>query len=244
MTDLHAPIRHIGHPSGTPSPNYWRSFPPQLLTPEEVTAIIGGCSAQSRTGIRNRALLTLFYRSGIRISEAIGAPARPERRFRGRDGREKIQPPQPAIPPLKLSAVDLKAHSLRLLDTKSGKPQTRGFHPSAEDTLLRWTDVRKDMGLRGGPMFCTLAGDPLQAPYVRLLLKRLAAQAGVDKRVHPHGFRHTFAVELLQAGVDVATISKLLGHSSIAVTARYLDHLTNYQAVTALEAVDLPPLGA
>ena len=69
-------------------------------------------------------------------------------------------------------------------------------------------------------------------------------QADIDKRVHPHGFRHTFAVELLQAGVDVATISKLLGHSSIAVTARYLDHLTNHQAVTALEAVDLPPLGA
>ena len=100
------------------------------------------------------------------------------------------------------------------------------------------------MGLRGGPMFCTLRGDPLQAPYVRLLLKRLAAQADVDKRVHPHGFRHAFAVELLQAGVDVTTISKLLGHSSIAVTARYLDHLTNGQAIKALAAIDLPPLGA
>lgn len=244
MTDLHAPMRRIGAPPGTPSASFWRDFPPELLTPEEVAAIIGGCSAQSRTGIRNRALLTLLYRSGIRISEAIGAPARPERRVRGRDGREKTQPPQPAIPPLKVSAVDLKSHSLRLLDTKSGKPQTRGFHPSAEDTLLRWIDVRKGMGLRSGPMFCTLAGDPLHAQYVRLLLKRLAVRADIDKRVHPHGFRHTFAVELLQAGTDVMTISKLLGHSSIAVTARYLDHLTNGQAIKALAAIDLPPLGA
>ena len=98
MTDPHAPIRHIGHQTGTPSPSYWRDFPPELLTPGEVTAIIGGCSAQSRTGIRNRALLTLLYRSGIRISEAIGAPARPERRFRGRDGRGE-DPAAPARDP-------------------------------------------------------------------------------------------------------------------------------------------------
>ena len=75
-----------------------------------------------------------------------------------------------------------------------------------------------------------------------LLLRRLAAKAGIDKRVHPHGLRHTFADELRAAGVDVVTISKLLGHSSIAVTARYLDHLTNGQAVDALQNVDLPAL--
>ena len=74
------------------------------------------------------------------------------------------------------------------------------------------------------------------------MLHRLAAAAGVEKRVHPHGLRHTFAWELEQAGVPVSVISALLGHSSIAVTARYLNHLTNHQAVSALEAVDLPPL--
>jgi integrase len=61
--------------------------------------------------------------------------------------------------------------------------------------------------------------------------------------VHPHGLRHTFADELRAAGMDVVKISKLLGHSSIAVTNRYLDHLTNDQAVAALEAVELPSLG-
>ncbi len=54
--------------------------------------------------------------------------------------------------------------------------------------------------------------------------------------------RHTFAVELEAAGTPATTISKLLGHSSVAVTARYLDHLTNRQAVTALESAELPPL--
>ena len=78
--------------------------------------------------------------------------------------------------------------------------------------------------------------------YARNLTKRLAVKIGTDKRVHPHGLRHTFAVELEQAGTPVTTISKLLGHSSIAVTARYLDHLTNDQAVSALEGVELPDL--
>jgi integrase len=76
------------------------------------------------------------------------------------------------------------------------------------------------------------------------MLPRLARRAGIDKRVHAHGLRHTFAVELEAAGTPVTTISKLLGHSSVAVTARYLDHLTNRQAVAALQAVALPPLAA
>jgi site-specific recombinase XerD len=242
VADAIAPIRQIGTPPGQPSPNFWRNFPPELLTPEEVAAIIGGCSARSRTGIRNRALLTLFYRSGIRISEAVGAPARPERRIRGRDGSEKIQPPQDAIPPLRVSGVNLDGHTIRVLHGKGDKATTRGFHPSATDALARWIDTRKSMGLRGGPIFCTLRGDPLHAQYVRILLGRLAERAGVDKRVHPHGFRHTFAVELREAGTDVAVISKLLGHSSIAVTVRYLDHLTNGQAIEALAGIDLPSL--
>lgn len=78
---------------------------------------------------------------------------------------------------------------------------------------------------------------------MRILLGRLADKAGIEKRVHPHGLRHTFADELRVAGVDVVVISKLLGHSSIAVTSRYLDHLTNHQAVTVPEGVDLPEVG-
>jgi site-specific recombinase XerD len=180
-----------------------------------VAAVIGECSPRSRTGIRNRALLTLLYRSGLRISEALA---------------------------LRPSDVDLKRHTCRVLHGKGDKATVRGFHPSATDALARWIDTRKGLGLRNGPLFCTLDGGAMSDRYVRNLLHRLAAEAGIEKRVHPHGLRHTFADELRSAGVDVVTISKLLGHSSISVTSRYLDHLTNAQAVAALEGVDLPPL--
>lgn len=206
----------FGSAKGEEPGNKGRTFPPEPLTPAEVAAIIAGCSPRARTGIRNRALLTLLYRSGLRISEALA---------------------------LKPSDVDLARHTVRVLHGKGDKATVRGFHPTATDALARWIDTRKGLGLRNGPLFCTLEGGPLHDQYVRLLLGRLADKAGIDKRVHPHGLRHTFADELRAAGMDVGAISKLLGHSSIAVTSRYLDHLTNAQAVSALEEIALPPLG-
>lgn len=243
MTDQNPPPRRLGTPPGRPSPLFKETLPAEILTSAEIAAIIGGCSSRSKTGIRNRALLTLLYRSGIRISEALGAPARPERRFRDcSSDAVKIQAPRPAIPPLRLADVNLDERTIRVLHGKGNKATTRHYHASADDALARWVDTRKAMGLRGGPLFCTLDGGQLHAQYVRGLLGRLSARAGIDKRVHPHGFRHTFAVELRRAGTDIAAISKLLGHSSISVTARYLDHLTNDEAAKALAAADLPPL--
>jgi integrase/recombinase XerD len=197
------------HPGGA---NKGKKYPGEPLTPEEVAAVISQCSTRSVIGIRNRALLTLLYRSGLRISEVLA-----------------LRPPD----------VNFTAHSIRLLDTKTGEPQTRGFHPSADDALMRWIDRR--CGIRG-PLFCTLDGGPVSPQYVRMLMKRLAAAAGIEKRVHPHGLRHTFAVELETAGTPLTVISKLLGHETLHTTQRYLDHLTNRQAVTALQAVTLPPL--
>jgi site-specific recombinase XerD len=199
------------------SPLAGRRFPPELLTPDEVAAMLSKCSMRAPTGIRNRAMLMLLYRSGLRISELLA---------------------------LKPADVDLAKHTVRVLHGKGDKATTRGFHPSATDALARWLDVRKQRGLNhnGNRLFCTLDGSPIYGQYVRLMMQRLAAKSGIEKRVHPHGLRHTFAFELEAAGMTVTQISKLLGHSSIAVTARYLDHLSNSQAVSALEAVELPEL--
>ena len=192
---------------------HWEIEP---LTPAEVTAILARCSKRAPTGIRNRALLMLLYRSGLRITEALT---------------------------IKASNVNLEDHSIRIHHGKGDKATVRGFHPSATDALVRWMDTRKALGFRGGPLFCTLQGGQVSDRYVRDMLKRYAAKADVDKRVHPHGLRHTYADELRKAGADVLTISKLLGHSSIAVTNRYLDHLSNAAAIGVLEALDLPEIG-
>ena len=59
-------------------------------------------------------------------------------------------------------------------------------------------------------------------------------QAGIEKRVHPHGLRHTHAAELRAEGVDIGIISKQVGHRSTATTARYLDHIAPWAVVEAI----------
>ena len=96
--------------------------------------------------------------------------------------------------------------------------------------------MRSQRGINGRnkPLFCTLDGEVLDASYVRRMLKRMAARAGIEKRVHPHGLRHTGASELLSEGVDVGVISKQLGHKSIATTARYLDHISPQRVIDTM----------
>jgi len=67
-----------------------------------------------------------------------------------------------------------------------------------------------------------LDGGRIDSSYVRRLLPRLAAKAGVDRRVHAHGLRHTYAAELAREGTAINVIRDALGHTSLAVTDRYL----------------------
>lgn len=78
------------------TPTTGKTFPAELLTPAEVQALIAACSPTSRSGSRNRALLTLLYRSGLRISEAIGDPGDPSRRSRCRAARRSRRPGIPS----------------------------------------------------------------------------------------------------------------------------------------------------
>jgi integrase/recombinase XerD len=84
-------------------------------------------------------------------------------------------------------------------------------------------DRRQRLGINGRRrLFCRLDGGPLDQSYVRHLLRRLAGKAGIDKRVHPHGLRHTYAAELAREGVPMNVLRDALGHSTLATTDRYL----------------------
>jgi site-specific recombinase XerD len=179
--------------AGMTPPNAGKKYPAEVLTADEVRALMGGCSARSASGIRNRALIALLYRSGLRVSEIVA---------------------------LRPADVDMRKHSVRVLHGKGDKATTRGFHPSCDDALARWIDTRKALGLKKGPLFCTLAGGPVSDQYVRNLLHRLGRQAAVEKRVHPYGLRHTYAVELARRSAgesDIQAARPLLdrGHQPV-----------------------------
>ena len=71
--------------------------------------------------------------------------------------------------------------------------------------------------------------------YVNAMLKTSARAAGITKRVHPHGLRHAHATELAAENVPINVISRQLGHSSSAITAKYLDHIDPKQVVETMQ---------
>lgn len=205
-----SPVTQPGHRAGVRPPNAGRRFPPEVLTPDEARALLRVPSSSAPTGIRNRALLAVLYRGGLRLSEALAL----ERRD-----------------------VDPAKCALAVRHGKGDRHRLVGMDAAAFALVERWLDVRKGLGLaRVRPIFCTLEGRPLHASYVRTLLPRLAAQAGIDKRVHPHGLRHTCAAEMAAEGLPMPLIQQQLGHASLHTTSVYLDHIAPEALLQAMRA--------
>ena len=129
-----------------------RRLPVEILTPSEVLALIGASSAACPTGIRNRALLTILYRTGIRLAEALA---------------------------LRTKDVNIEAGTLAVLHGKGDKMRVVGLEPGAAAVLSAWLAQRTALGLNGQqPIFCTLKGAAILQSYIRPLMKRLAGRAG------------------------------------------------------------------
>jgi len=135
--------------------------------------------------------------------------------------------------------VDLEAGTITVLHGKGDRRRTVGLDPVATSVIARWGDTRKGLSIDGRRrLLCTLSGGPLKASYVRTLLPRLAKRAGIEKRVHPHGLRHSLAFEMVMEGVPVTIIQQVLGHSSLATTERYLSHLAPKASIEAMQQRD------
>lgn len=198
---------------GMRHPQKGNRYPAEILTPDEVRALIKASSGRSPTGARNRALLAVLYRGGLRIGEAIA-----------------LQPKD----------IDAEEGTVRVLHGKGNKARTVGLDAGAMALVKLWLERRRKLGLSNGRrrLFCTLKGKPLMPAYIRQVLPRLAERAGIEKRVHPHALRHTHAAELAQERLPVNVIQQQLGHANLAVTSRYLDHIAPHERVEALKRRD------
>lgn len=188
--------------------------PPEVLTGDQVRALIDACSGQSSAGIRLRALISMLYGCGLRIAEALA---------------------------LEPKDLDLEGREFDVLHGKNDKSRHLGM--PAETALLveRWLVRRATYRMpKGSPIFCTYSigseGQPIHQQQVRTALFRAARRAGIERRVHPHGLRHSFAFAQAQAGIPMHVIQQELGHSSLAVTDRYVSHLRNDAATEAMRA--------
>lgn len=208
------PPRAGAQPGHVPG-NKGKTYPIEVLTPGEVAALMAACSARAPTGLRHRALIAVLWRTGLRVQEALD---------------------------LYPKDIDEELGAVTVLRGKGSKRRVVGVDPMTLAVLERWLAARAKVASRRGwrpalhPIFCTLAGEPVKSTHVRVVLHRLAADAEISKRVHPHGLRHTLAAEMANEGVPVHMIQQLLGHADLATTSRYINHLAPHELVRTMRA--------
>lgn len=196
--------------------NAGRKYPAETLTAEEVDDLLGAIEGKGPLAVRNRALVAVLWGSGLRVSEALDLHPR-----------------------------DVVTGGLRVRHGKGDKARIVGLHSRAAVLLAAWLEKRATLGLNGRqPIFCSVAsgskgrtpGLPIDPSYVRRLLPKLAVKAGIDKRVHAHGLRHTHASDLVAQRVALHIITGQLGHSSTATTDTYLAKVAPAERLAALHA--------
>ena len=142
--------------------------------------------------LKHRTFLLTLYAAGLRINEAAS---------------------------LKISDIDSARMLLRVAQGKGNKERLVPLSPRLLQALRDyWKQDRPPEYLFSGRTFAT----PLSATTIQKTCKQAATQAGIAKRVTPHTLRHSYATGLLEAGVDVLTIGRLLGHKSFLTTMIYL----------------------
>ena len=174
-----------------------RRFPPHPLTSDEAARLVEACGG-GVAGRRNRALVTLLYRAGLRSAEACSLRLEDVGRRPG--------------------GMTVRVHKPK--GAGRGKPPRElGLDPKAAAILEAYLEQR---GAGPGPLFPSRSGDELHPSYLRQLLPRLARRAGIGRRVHPHALRHTFARELYDEGVPIVEIMLALRHDNLGTTQKYL----------------------
>lgn len=211
-----SPVTQPSYRLGKAPPNKGMKLPPEVLTADEMYRLIDACG-RGAAGRRNRALIACMWRAGLRIGEAL------------------------ALYP---KDVDLEHGRITVLHGKGDKRRVVAIDPGGAAILEVWARERQKLGLTGRHLyFCVISspcrGQKLGDAYVRELCKRLAVKAGIEKRVHPHGFRHTYAAHLGEQ-LQPHYVQRMLGHTSLAVTVRYLDHLSPSDAIESVRAVSWP----
>ncbi len=168
---------------------------PEVLSVEEVEAIMDSVDLRSPSGVRDRAILEMLYGCGLRVSELCG---------------------------LSISHVYLDEGFVRVVG-KGDKERLVPLGEPASDAFRAYLEVRPlpAQAAYQDTAFLNLRGTPLSRVSVFKMIKKQALLAGVDKEISPHSFRHSFATHLIAGGADLRVVQEMLGHESILTTEIY-----------------------
>lgn len=169
---------------------------PSTLSTDEVAKLLASSTGGDPRALRDRALLELFYSSGLRVSELAG---------------------------LMLQQVDLENGFIRIFG-KGAKERIVPVGGRALDALTIYLTAGRPHLVKpktGSQFFLNPRGTALSRVALWMIVKKHAQRAGLAKNVKPHGLRHSFATHLLSGGADLRAIQEMLGHASIATTQIY-----------------------
>ena len=178
------------------SPKTTRSLP-EVLSLEEIDALVAQIDLSEPQGERNRSMIELLYGCGLRVSELINLRISDlffEEgfiRIEGKGSKQRLVP---------IAAVTQKYIRIYLQEVRTHQ----NIHPDATDIV-----------------FLNRRGKRLTRTMVFIIVKELADKAGIKKNVSPHTFRHSFATHLLENGADLSAIQQMMGHESITTTEIY-----------------------
>lgn len=183
---------------------------PKTLHADHAAALLAKPNLDCPTGLRNRCLLELMYRGGLRVSEACA---------------------------LALRDVDWKAAEIRIRPevAKGGREAVIYLEASTLALLERWKTERRRYAHGSPLLFVTLKGGQLSRHYVWEMTARYARRAGVPHPVWPHMLRHSFATELLREGFNVREVQDRMRHADIRTTVIYT-HLANPELAAKIRA--------
>lgn len=170
---------------------------PKTLSEDEVRRLMKRPNLNAPTGLRNRAMMMLMHRSGLRVGELVGLHIRDIRWDEG--------------------TIHLRGEI-----TKGNREAFGYFDEATGEMLQRWIAVRRKYAAGKPHLFTTLKGGPVSRKYVWEMVGRYARRAELERKVHPHMLRHTYATELLREGFNIVEVQKLLRHSDVRTTSIYL----------------------
>ncbi len=171
---------------------------PSVLSVDDVVMLVEAPGKDSLDGLRDRAILEVFYSAGVRIAELAGL------------NREQVDLPQG------LAKVVGKGNKERLVPL--GRKAVE-----AVSEYVRALDAENKIDISAGrtPLFLNNRGERLSVRGVRRVVMKYVREKLIQGKISPHTLRHTFATHLLGAGADLRSIQEMLGHASLSTTQKY-----------------------
>lgn len=186
-------------------PKFGRHLP-DILSTDEIDRIIAAASAPTTKGLRDCAMLEVLYSCGLRVSELTS---------------------------LRMSDLFFGEGYIRVIG-KGDKQRLVPVSAVARDRIQRYLEQREAARSGEEAVFLNNRGTQLTRVMVFTIIRRAAERAGIEKRISPHTFRHSFATHLLEGGASIRQVQEMLGHESILTTEIYT-HLDDRYLRRAVE---------